>query len=289
MKSKGFTLVELLVVIAIIGILTALLLPAVQAAREAARRMECTNNLKQIGLALHNYHDSYANGPFPPSWCCGNSGRKYSWSVFILPFIEQENLFQELDVNKKPTADGTSFANYPNNMSGPRGTIIAGYFCPTDPGTDSNEWFNDLMKSNYAGNSLVITQPKPKGFHNVLDGTANTIIVGERDSYKNVGALWIGRHNLSAAAATGNAKWVINTPMDPADLANKNFANDGGSPCLCRRFTYTSMHPGGAVFVFCDGSVHFLSETIEANDGSTANGTLYENLMNPIDRFPTSL
>src|SRR6187401_3085395 len=94
-QLRGFTLVELLVVIAIIGVLVALLLPAVQAAREAARRMSCQNNLKQLGLACHNYADIV--GVLPPA---GTSSNEFSWCVHILPFIEQKNLYDQFNFNK---------------------------------------------------------------------------------------------------------------------------------------------------------------------------------------------
>jgi len=93
-KHRGFTLIELLVVIAIIAILIALLLPAVQQAREAARRTECKNNLKQIGLAIHNYHDSF--NTIPPGWIGGTG---YSWQIFLLPGVEQSNLYNALNFN----------------------------------------------------------------------------------------------------------------------------------------------------------------------------------------------
>jgi len=138
--SQGFTLVELLVVIAIIGILVALLLPAVQAAREAARRMQCGNNLKQIGLALHNYHDIYksfpparvriANSPVTPdTWLTSN----INWLARILPQIEQQPLYDRIDFSVYP--GDTAAVNAPV-----RQVVIAAYRCPSDPGRGGFPW-----------------------------------------------------------------------------------------------------------------------------------------------------
>ena len=110
-KSRGFTLIELLVVIAIIGVLIALLLPAVQASREAARCTACRTNLRQMGIALHHYHD--AHGCFPPAYL-GNladwSGPHWSWSAFILPYLEQQPLYELLGINTQPFGYGAGFA-----------------------------------------------------------------------------------------------------------------------------------------------------------------------------------
>src|SRR5688572_27028117 len=129
---EGFTLVELLVVIAIIGVLVALLLPAVQSAREAARRMQCQNNLKQFGLALHNYHD--ANMAFPPSsvWKqeahiaeLNSSNLGPNWIIMILPYMEQQSLFDSFDFN---------FAIPAKENAVPRSTRLAVTLCPSDSG-----------------------------------------------------------------------------------------------------------------------------------------------------------
>ncbi len=152
---SGFTLVELLVVIAIIGILVALLLPAVQAAREAARRMQCGNNLKQIGLALHNYHDTYkyfpparlrtANSPVQPnSWNTNNVG----WHARILPQIEQGPLYDRIDWS---LYDGSSNAFH--NL--PRSTVLSAYLCPSDPGKGSFPWVDRATGIRYTGSTLV--------------------------------------------------------------------------------------------------------------------------------------
>jgi prepilin-type N-terminal cleavage/methylation domain-containing protein/prepilin-type processing-associated H-X9-DG protein len=150
MRRRGFTLIELLVVIAIIAVLIALLLPAVQAAREAARRIQCTNNIKQIGLAMHNYHDT--NDTFPigrtglgftyPN--CPNSNRR-TWVVNVLPYLEQNTIFQSTNF---------SLVWYdPSNFTAIRAKV-SGYHCPSDPNTWATEEA-DLSTFHYMGNYVV--------------------------------------------------------------------------------------------------------------------------------------
>jgi prepilin-type N-terminal cleavage/methylation domain-containing protein len=132
-RRTGFTLIELLVVIAIIGILIGLLLPAVQKVRESASRMQCQNNLKQIGLAVHNYND--ANGVFPPSWLhtYNADGANWSWMAMILPYIEQNNLYVEGNIPY------STFNQVPNAIATP----IKIYVCPSDPkGTNGTDYFD---------------------------------------------------------------------------------------------------------------------------------------------------
>ncbi len=128
-RRSAFTLVELLVVIAIIGILIALLLPAVQAAREAARRIHCTNNLKQIGLAFHNYHDTHKC--FPPSYVDSSSGggdEEWGWAVFLLPYVEQKPLFDQMRVSEIPLHTMLADANLRDLIQTP----LEAYLCPSD-------------------------------------------------------------------------------------------------------------------------------------------------------------
>ena len=185
-KSTGFTLVELLVVIAIIGILIALLLPAVQAAREAARRMQCQNNLKQIGLAVLNYESQW--GIFPPSSCWPSSGspplaspdsfdgaaRRETWCMLVLPFLEQQALYDEFDRTKSP-AD-------PANI-GPRSVSLPVMLCPTDSfnrqpfmgtqGSESASFGDNWARGNYAANGgLGLPRANPYGFWQVLGPTS---------------------------------------------------------------------------------------------------------------------
>ena len=147
-KRSGFTLVELLVVIAIIGILVGLLLPAVQSAREAARRMQCSNNLKQLGLALHNYHDTHRQFPINYSMSAagfggsgGNSGdgnsRQCSWMGMILPMIEQTNLYNRIDWNVGLKVNGAPSVNVPIAQ-----TVIPAFRCPSD-GSGNNGKYGD--------------------------------------------------------------------------------------------------------------------------------------------------
>ncbi len=293
---RGFTLVELLVVIAIIGILIALLLPAVQAAREAARRMNCSNHLKQIGIALHNYHDS--NGQFP-SGIVGDSPPmtpdvpKWGWAALILPYIEQGALHDAINVKGMSLSPQITAAVAGNTvLDAALTTVISEYRCPSDtaedylttgtPGT-TERYLNDAAGtpygapvSNYIGvaglydygknNNGVLFVDSVIAFRDILDGTSNVIAVGERseECWSGPGT-WLGAGELSSYPygiynTLGNVQWPINDLL----LSNPNDSR-------CKN-GFGSYHPGGAMFVFCDGSVHFLSETITC-DMDTGNPT----------------
>ena len=302
-RRIGFTLVELLVVIAVIGVLVALLLPAVQAAREAARRAQCSNNLKQIGLATHNYHDTLKS--FPPGALCAssiggslhpNNRAGWAWSTYILPYCEQENLAQQLNIGKQ------NLALVPAEL---RATQIHAYLCPSDSHPDINMERHGNNQgygtSNYAGNSgdsltiAIITGTPPTMYHcgsfvftnahkaqfrdshsgtlipglgmkfrDIQDGTANTILVGERD-YRD------RRHGNHHAGNWGGVETLtsgelshILTYFDGSNMTIN--AGSGGTNSLVMGEPYdswSSQHPGGAQFVLTDGSTRFIAETIE--------------------------
>jgi prepilin-type N-terminal cleavage/methylation domain-containing protein/prepilin-type processing-associated H-X9-DG protein len=239
----GFTLIELLVVIAIIAILIGLLLPAVQKVREAAARTQCFNNLHQLGLAMHMYHDVYH--AFPPAFAKPSN---YAWSVFLLPYVEQQNLYNA--INPQSTVLGLN-----SNTT----LKLAIFRCPSDASnSDLNNYFGGYAKSNYVVSEQVSDGGSAIPMSTVTDGLSNTIMIGERDMQKQVGAAWPGRDTklsiLSGVEVViGRPTWPINTPYAGAPDAN------------CTRYAWASYHVGGANFSFCDGSAHFLSVGL-AND-----------------------
>ena len=231
---------ELLVVITIIGVLIALLLPAVQAAREAARRISCFNNLHQIALGLHGYHESY--GSLPPGGIellyAKPGGRQYAWGAFILPFIEQRALYESIDF---------SLPYYEEVNLPAAKTPLPVFICPSSPRADTM-LAATLGATDYGGiygERIVSPNNPPKGvmlydraitYAEITDGTSFTLAVSEDTEHGN--PQWISALNVFDQA------YAINTA--PA------IEND-----------ITSRHPGGANGAFCDGSARFLSETME--------------------------
>jgi prepilin-type N-terminal cleavage/methylation domain-containing protein/prepilin-type processing-associated H-X9-DG protein len=279
-RRGAFTLVELLVVIAIIGVLVALLLPAVQAAREASRRTQCSNNLKQIGLAFHNIHDSH--GRFPPLGGANING-SWGWPVALLPYVEQQNMFQSIG-----SPDITSSKNLvapnlvPNNPTGALGALlqtrVPSFVCRSDSlQTPTNDNFGNYGVSNYLASEGLLTwafigtspnwEVNPPGnvrIANITDGTSNTFLVGERDRKIGLGGLWSIRRGTGGTLG-GAARERPNLP----------FLGTRGSGCcgndrvgtidVCRRGGWSSLHPGGLNFVFCDASVRWVNENLEAD------------------------
>jgi prepilin-type N-terminal cleavage/methylation domain-containing protein/prepilin-type processing-associated H-X9-DG protein len=278
-QSRAFTLVELLATIAIIGLLVALLLPAVQSARESGRRILCSSNLRQIGLAHQLHHRQF--GAFPAEWSGQTNfdpdisdSNFVAWGLALLPFLEQQSLHDRLIGQLVATAGGSTHPS-PTATNGLQ-LVLPVYICPSDaaPLANGNPQFGRYAKSNYVISESVA--PPPNGIIKCLartlakitDGASNTLLVAERDSLKGRAAIWPAVNG--STASTGFAvTWPINTKfVDP----------DPG----CTRHALASQHAGGVNTVFCDGSVHFLSETIEAAIGGTCGGT-------PVDRsYPTN-
>jgi len=307
---QGFTLIELLVVIAIIAVLIALLLPAVQQAREAARRSQCKNNLKQIGLAIHNYHDNF--GKFPPrsigkSATGAETDMGWCWAASILPQVDQSALFNALKVG---TLSGTNLTifNSSNNMTDINDyrTAIAGtpesllitplsvYRCPSSPGAATNSWLKHLGTLMYGANGEVYqTNGVQYSLSDIFDGTSNTVMIAEKALMDGpltiIGATWASSRPCSqGGTATCSAYWPINTPFQGTrDTTTNCYQTSGDS---FHRIIPGSPHTGGCHFLMCDGAVRFVSENIEANptlppNGTTAKGNyLYQNLFKPNDK-----
>ncbi len=326
----AFTLVELLVVIAIIGILIALLLPAVQAAREAARRAQCSNNMKQIGLGLHNYHD--VNRTFPFAFMVDDTTLNVQvWGTRILPYIEQGPLYDQyhntMPAFNEATGLGFPAAEVADNMAVIR-TEIDGFICPSTPGSDRiyngglpsgslgsgvppadltwtaapSDYIASLgvdpngafAAAAYSGGRAALSKPAgcmvaagdglgiglPMGssaIATIRDGTSNTILVGERTGGGNIyladGRLAPAASPWTELAAANGGGWgdVLNGYhyiMGSLDDGTPPPLSPTGGPCVincsnARNAGYYSFHPGGAQFLLGDGSVRFVSETVD--------------------------
>lgn len=280
-RCRAFTLVELLVVIALIGILVGLLLPAVQVAREASRRLQCQNNLKQIGLAIHNYHDTFRQFP----WCNANSTLSGgSLFVAIMPYMELSNGYKLYDFTK------------PNRDPFNRQVVsqqIPFYRCPSDPErrsvpscssdsgrapgnyavsigtTDYNQywkWFGAAQPTLDGAIVYSDTTDRITKMASMTDGTSNTLLVGET-------AYNLPDYKFSFGDCEGESRysftyWCNPYPGSTACTTkysfNPNDAQDDGIFDSGWVRSFRSEHLGGVQFVFADGSVHFISQNVAA-------------------------
>lgn len=302
---RAFTLVELLVVIAIIGVLVALLLPAVQAAREAARRMNCQNNVKQIGLALHNHHDVYNTFPaggITNGTCCGTESAA-TWTIFILPYLEQSNLYERYDFSRTNENAANAFV---------RTQYVKTYSCPTDPMikqllapasgpganlnymtgsyramagvTDGLSWFDAECGRNSPLNQRGILHSMsdpasppafPSGYTappygkeriaNITDGTSNTLMVGE---YYTGPKSTPRRTTFWAYTYTSfNQSEVVLPPQSRQLFADFNrcdsFSGSSVGGNNPCKRSWGSYHPNSINFANGDGSIRTISTNID--------------------------
>ena len=288
----GFTLIELLVVIAIIAVLIGLLLPAIQKVREAANRASCTNNLKQLGTALHNYHS--ALNQFPPG-SAGDGGTAaaprpaFGWAVLLLPYVEQQPLYDRLNPDARTLQQ--AFAGDLPALQ----TQLKVFLCPSDPGMtlNDNRRFTravagmslTIARSNYPGNggnaggTGVFAANSRVALRDITDGTSHTLLVGERVSTNGrYAALWAGQSG--EAAIVGIWSLCGTTLFRMMD----GFA---GTIAPVPEQAFSSAHPQGANHLLCDGSVRFIPQTIEWAQSGQPFGA-YNKLGDRADGLPPS-
>ena len=316
-RNRGFTLIELLVVIAIIAILIALLLPAVQQAREAARRTQCKNNLKQFGLALHNYHD--VSLTFPPAYIGGSrpgttEGRSmWSWGTMLLPYIDQAPLFNRLAPGDIYLTHAVT-AGDPNVRLTELQTPLPAFRCPSDTGPDLNTSDSRLedtsntdvstSTSNYVGNNTSRrwhTGGRLMGYDVGQDPQWAGLTAANapnglfwRDSRVKIRDITDGTSNTIAMA---ERSWELNNPAggkynckaglvhgvnnQNEQLSIRGVLGGGAIPINhsnCQ-YGFSSRHEGGIQVLMCDGAVRFVSENIDHNTDPAAVDSTFEQLL----------
>ncbi len=301
LRSRAFTLVELLVVIAIIGVLVAMLLPAVQSAREAAQRSQCQSRIRNLALAVHNYQSAF--GQFPAGFMQQpKRDESWAWTSYLLPFIEEQPLYDALGVQERRLMD--LFIAAGGDLSSPEiakvQTRLEIFRCPSDDAPDllpgvageGNRHFRgnhtpegfEPSVSNYVGSKgyldircdphVSLQSCATRGifyaeskttFKHISDGTSNTFLLGERDSRCKAGT-WIGARNPPGAGMFGTYFFIARASikLNHPTTGAHNSCTEG----------YSSAHPGGAFFAMCDASLRFVSEDIDFHNGLNPTNSL---------------
>jgi prepilin-type N-terminal cleavage/methylation domain-containing protein len=292
---RGFTLVELLVVISIIGVLVGLLLPAIQAAREAARRMQCTNKIKQIGVALQNHHAAKRRFPSGANIHVNDMAPGISWNIMLLPYLEQNALYEQID--PLPNGGATNF--------NAETQLVDVFNCPSAPeqGVDGTSFFsshystvagagrsaagagnneNRMNLAGVCGDVFIdgIFYPDSRTpISRITDGTSNTLAIGERNYLFPQFHKWtLGSSKLGdpitelCMGSSHNIVYPFNADKNAFGYYRQDNAAPPGAAKTMRRndLPFGSDHPGGASFSCADASVHFLNDDIDF--------TVYQNM-----------
>jgi prepilin-type N-terminal cleavage/methylation domain-containing protein len=295
-RKRGFTLIELLVVIAIIAILVALLLPAVQQAREAARRSSCKNNIKNWGVALHNYQETHSTFPpgaigqrmpnagLNPGYTAGDYSGDFGWHVMVLPFMDQQALYDQFNFNR----------TYSHSSNTARGDdSFDAMFCPSARTRDQKDDGNDDFTIHYYGvagpkstnlidggnyshfgqatlnhggfsRAGILTRDRNNSFDDITDGSANTFMVGEISSLNDPGStysfrMWTQGANDDSAWDNNDAMYSCKNILNP--IGPSGYRGDNAN-WLFNDVRFGSQHVGGTHFLMGDGATRFVNATI---------------------------